>query len=128
MTKKILSLFFAVIMILSVMSLAACGGNEDDGKGDDTYVETLDPDAAALETYLETYRPEDTAGTYVEVVNKTYDYEGYDFTFLNSAAIWYMYIYLDPDMTGDVLDDCCFEINLMAEEKFNITISEETQP
>ena len=128
MTKKILSLLFAVLMIFSVMSLAACGGNKDDGKGDDTYVETLDPDAAALESYLETYRPEDTAGTYVEDVNKTYDYEGYDFTFLNSAAIWYMYIYLDPDMTGDVLDDCCFERNLMAEEKFNITISEETQP
>ena len=36
MTKKILSLLFAVLMIFSVMSLAACGGNKDDGKGDDT--------------------------------------------------------------------------------------------
>ena len=125
--KKFLALLLALATFLSVALLASCGGKKNGGSNND-YVETVDPDAAAIESYLETYRPEDTAVTYVEDVEKTYDFEGYDFTFLNSAAIYYMYIYLDPDMTGDVLDDCCFERNLMAEEKFNITISEETQP
>ena len=125
--KRFLATVLALMLLLAALALVSCGDSTTGGSEDD-YTETVDPEAAAIESYLETYKPEDTAVTYVEDVEKTYDYEGYDFTFLNSAAIYYMYIYLDPDMTGDVLDDCCFERNLNAEQKFNITISEETQP
>ncbi|MBE6538101.1 MAG: hypothetical protein E7671_01380 [Ruminococcaceae bacterium] len=38
-----------------------------------------------------------------------------------------MYTYIDPDLTGDVLDDTCYERNLTVEEEFNIEISEEFQ-
>ncbi|MBQ8207216.1 MAG: hypothetical protein IJZ89_00580, partial [Clostridia bacterium] len=129
MTKRILSLLFAVIMIFSVMALAACGGNNDGGNNDVEGDDTMSPEDSKLQDFIDNYRPETTAQTYVDdKITEKYDFEGYDFTFLNSAAVYYMYIYLDPDMTGDVLDDTCFERNLMAEDYFNITISEETQP
>lgn len=128
MTKKILSLFFAVLMVFSVLALAACGGGNNGGNEDDEE-QTLSSREIEESIFIENYDPSKTAQTYVDVdVTEKYDFEGYDFTFLNSAAIYYMYIYLDPDMTGDVLDDTCFERNLTAEEYFNITISEETQP
>lgn len=56
------------------------------------------------------------------------DYGGYEFKILNSFESNDMCIYLDPDMTGEILDDCCFERNLIAENKFNILISEERKP
>lgn len=130
MTKRILSVFLALVMVFSVLLLAACGKKEDGKKGDDTKKETqgLDSDQQALLDYMATYNPEETAESYVDNDMTKYDFEGHEFTFLNSAAVYYMYIYLDPDMTGDVLDDCCYERNLIAEATFNITISEETQP
>ena len=123
--KKILKTILIFMFLFAAIALTSCGKTVG---GEDDYEEIIDSDEAAIESYLETYRPEETAVTYVEDVEKTYDFEGYDFTFLNSGDIYYMYIYLDPDMTGDVLDDCCFERNINAEQKFNITISEETQP
>lgn len=124
--KKLFKLLFVFLLIITAAFFASCG---DDAVGNDieTYSETLDSKAAGIESYLETYAPEETAVTYVEDTEKTYDFEGHNFVFLNSNDIYYMYVYLDPDMTGDVLDDACFERNLNAEEKFNITISEETQ-
>ncbi len=58
--------------------------------GADTYSETLDSKAAGIESYLETYAPEETAVTYVEDTEKTYDFEGHNFVFLNSNDIYYM--------------------------------------
>ena len=123
--KKILKTILIFMFLFAAIALTSCGKTVG---GEDDYEEIIDSDEAAIESYLETYRPEETAVTYVEDVEKTYDFESYNFTFLNSGDIYYMYIYLDPDMTGDVLDDCCFERNINAEQKFNITISEETQP
>lgn len=134
MTKRILSIFLAIVMLMSALSLVACGdkkdkgGKNNDGKGTDGE-QTIDSEQQAILDYLETYDPATTAESYVDSdVTTKYDFEGHQFTFLNSAAIYYMYIYLDPDMTGDVLDDCCFERNFLAEQYFNITIEEETQP
>ena len=128
MTKKILSLIFAVVMVFSALALTACGGKGNGGNDVDEE-QTLSSREIAESIFIENYDPSLTAQSYVDAdVTEKYDFEGYDFTFLNSAAIYYMYIYLDPDMTGDVLDDTCFERNLMAEEYFNITINEETQP
>ncbi len=127
MTKRIITLFLAVIMLLSVVSLVSCGddsGKGNEGKGNDT----LSSKDLADSEFEANYDPGATASSYVEDEDIQYDYEGYEFTFLNSAPVYYMYIYLDPDMTGDVLDDCCFERNIIAEDKFNITITEETQP
>ncbi len=126
MTKKLLSLFLAMVMLLSVMVLASCG--EKTGNNDIEEDDTLSSREIEESKFIETYDPRLTAETYVPGGAEDVSYNGYDFTFLNSAAVYYMYIYLDPDMTGDVLDDTCFERNLLAEEKFDITISEETQP
>ncbi len=62
------------------------------------------------------------------IEEKKIDYGGYEFKFLNSSEIDGLYVYLDPDMTGEILDDCNYEINLITEEKFSISISEETKP
>ena len=121
--KRIFSLFLAFIMMFSALLLVSCGKSGDKNK--DTETETVD----TLAQYLETYDPAATATEYVDAdVATKYDFEGHEFKFLNSAPIYYMYIYLDPDMTGDVLDDCCYERNFLVEQEMNITITEETQP
>ena len=124
MTKRILSFFLAFILLFSTVLLASCG-KDNGGKDKDTETETED----TLAQYLETYDPTATATEYVDkdVATKC-DFEGHEFKFLNSAPVYYMYIYLDPDMTGDVLDDCCYERNFLVEQEMNITITEETQP
>ena len=126
--KKILSLILVIITVLSVFALASCGGKTGGGSSDGNDEITLSSKELEESMYLATYDPRLTAETYIPGGAEGVTYNGYDFTFLNSSAIYYMYIYLDPDMTGDVLDDTCFERNLLAEEKFDITINEETQP
>ena len=124
--KRLFNIVLTFVLLSLVLGLVSCG-NESEAEetvGHDTY----DSEQVAYESYIDTYRPETTAESYVVDVNQTYDFEGHEFKFLNSEAIYNMYVYLDPDMTGDVLDDCCFERNLLAEQKFNISISEETQP
>ncbi len=124
--KRYLSALLAIIMLLSVLALASCG---DSNSGEEsTEPVTLSSREIEESKYIDTYDPRATAQTYIEDIPKDVTYDGYEFTFLNSSAIYYMYIYLDPDMTGDVLDDTCFERNLLAEQKFDITIEEETQP
>ena len=39
-----------------------------------------------------------------------------------------MYVYIAPDATGDFMDEGCVLRNVIAQEKFNIRITEETQP
>ena len=127
MAKKLLALLLCALMLLSIV---ACGGggekNDDTGNNDVTdNGETTNDEIA---DFLQTYNPEDTAESYVEPVEETHDFGGHEFKFLNSAPIYSMYIYLAPDATGDVLDEACVLRNVMAQEKFNITITEETQP
>ncbi len=125
---KLLKLLITSSAILScVLLFCACG----DVKTDATNTESisLSSEELAIQSFIDEYDPSTTAVTYNvsdEVLSQTFD--GYNFTFLNSDAIYYMYIYLDPEMTGDVLDDTCFERNLIAEEKFDISINEETVP
>ena len=127
MNKRILAFFLAFIMIFSAVLLASCG-KENGGKDKDsksTETDALD----TLDNYIATYDPSTTAVSYVDSeVTTKYDFEGHEFKFLNSAPIYYMYIYLDPEMTGDILDDCCYERNFLVEQEMNITITEETQP
>lgn len=124
--KRILSLFLAFIMLLSALLLVSCGKSNDDKKSNNTETETETEDK--IQKFIETYNPETTAESYIEDDTATkYDFEGHEFKFLNSAPVHYMYIYLDPDMTGDVLDDCCYERNFIVEQEMNITITEETQ-
>ncbi len=127
MKKTQFTLFLLLGLLLFVLLFTACGKTDDNN--DMTDEATLDSEELAIQSFINAYDPSTTAVTYTvadEVLEKTFD--GYDFTFLNSDAIYYMYIYLDPDMTGDILDDTCFERNLLAEQKFDITISEETLP
>ncbi len=128
MAKKILALLLVALMLVSIV---ACGGTKDDNKGNSNNGGNGDVGETTedlIADFLETYNPEDTAQTYTEDLEKTYDFGGYEFKFLNSAPIYSMYIYLAPDATGDVLDEACVLRNVMAEQKFNITITEETQP
>ena len=124
--KRIFSLFLAFIMMFSALLLVSCGknsGKDKDSKSTET--DALD----TLDDYIATYDPAATATKYVDQdVATKYDFEGHEFKFLNSAPIYYMYIYLDPDMTGDTLDDCAYERNFLVEQEMNITITEETQP
>ncbi len=126
MKKRILSLLLILAMLMSVLVLAACGKDGDITGNDEE--ETLSSEEIAESLFLDTYNPEATAVTYKPEEEIQVTYDGYEFTFLNSEAVYYMYIYLDPDMTGDVLDNTCFERNLTAESKFDITITEETKP
>ncbi len=135
MSKKIIALMLAVI---TVFSIAACGPapKQDQEQDQERDQEQNATDSIGTESetrdkvaeFLETYNPENTAESYVEEVDRLYDFKGHEFKFLNSAPIYSMYIYLAPDATGDVLDEACVLRNIMAQEKFNITITEETQP
>ena len=126
MMKKILAMLLAVLMLISIV---ACGGKTDDNgdKGNDA-TDTGETTDDYLADYLETYDPGATAETRPPEQELEYDFGGHEFKFLNSAPVYSMYIYLAPDATGDVLDEACVLRNVMAQEKFNITITEETQP
>ena len=124
MAKKLLTLLLAALMLLSIASCGAKDGNSKDTDKNGTESETEDK----IADFLETYNPEDTAESYTEDTEKTYDFNGHEFKFLNSAPVYSMYIYLAPEATGDVLDEACVLRNILAQEKFNITITEETQP
>ena len=128
-TQRLFSMLLAFVFLFSAVLLAACGkkGNTD-GDTNDTDKET--ETTINIADVIATYNPEDTASDYVDtdIEDGKYNFEGHEFKFLNSEPIYYMYIYLDPDMTGDVLDDACYERNLIAENYLNITITEETQP
>ncbi len=126
MAKKLLALLLAALMLVSIV---ACGGNgdKDDNNSNDATDNgetTEDP----IADFLETYDPRETAETPPPEQDLEYDFGGHEFKFLNSAPVYSMYIYLAPDATGDVLDEACVLRNVMAQEKFNITITEETQP
>ncbi len=127
MTKRILALLLVVTAVLSVLILASCGkknGNDADEGG-----ETLSPEQIAESKYIETYDPTVTAKDY----NKSFEelditYDGYEFTFLNTESYASMYGFIDPEMTGDVLDNTCWKRNASLEKKFDITISEVAKP
>lgn len=130
--KKILTFLLSCIMILSVLALVSCEKNvvetnDTDIVDTDFVEETLSPEEQAIIDYINTYDPRETATSYDPSVNiSDADYGGYEFKFLNSSEIFYMYIYLDPDLSGDVLDDACFARNLEVEQQFNITITEDS--
>ncbi len=124
MFKRILTLMLAVLMVLSIV---ACGKNDDPNKGGNA-TDNDETTRDIVADFLETYHPGDTAETRSEDPEATYDFGGHEFKFLNSTPIYSMYIYLAPEATGDVLDEACVLRNILAQEKFNITITEETQP
>ncbi len=116
-------------MLLSVLLLVSCGKKTGSNDTEGYAPDTLSPEQAEESRYLETYDPSLTAQDYDrEEQYKDKNYNGHAFTFLNSGPVYYMYIYLDPDMTGDVLDNTCWKRNNQVEKELNITITEETQP
>ena len=125
MVNKVIAFVLAALMLISI---AACGSKGETENNPNTDANTEETTRDAIDDFMETYRPEDTAETYVEDVEKTYDFGGYEFKMLNSAPVYSMYVYLAPEATGDVLDEACVLRNILAQEKFNITITEETQP
>ena len=125
MAKKLLALLLAALMLVSIV---ACGGAKDDDNKSNDATDNGETTNDAIADFLETYNPEDTAESYTQDVEATYDFGGHEFKFLNSAPIYSMYIYIAPEATGDVLDEACVLRNILAQEKFNITITEETQP
>ena len=131
MLKKALIFILVAIMLLSVV---ACGkddgssGNKgNNGKDTQTEERTLSSKEIEESKFLETYNPEATAQTYNGEEQANVRFDGYEFKFLNSGDVYFMYVYLDPDMTGDTLDDATYMRNFEAEQKFGITIKEETQ-
>ncbi|MBR6603634.1 MAG: extracellular solute-binding protein [Clostridia bacterium] len=136
MKNRIISLVLAMLTCLLAVSFASCGKDPVSGNETNNDVEVVETKDIQNETeYVSesldpviTEDPMITAEAYDnDVTSGQYNYDGYEFTFLNSSDIWSMYVYIDPDMTGDVLDDSCFERNTLAEQYFNITIKEETE-
>ncbi len=119
--KKLLSIALALLMLVSLLLLSSCLGGE---KAEITESISTAPhyEPVCILTYIAGWE------TTYPIEEEKIDYGGYEFKILNSSEINDMYIYLDPDMTGDILEDCCFERNLIAENKFGIRISEETKP
>ncbi|MBO5903921.1 MAG: hypothetical protein J6Q64_00935 [Clostridia bacterium] len=125
MAKKLLALLLAALMLVSIV---ACGGKTDDENKGNNATDNGETTRDVVADFLETYDPESTAESRPPEQELDYDFGGHEFKFLNSAPIYSMYIYLAPDATGDVLDEACVLRNVLAQEKFNITITEETQP
>lgn len=123
--KRALTFLLAIVMLLPVLVLASCGDTTP--AGDDEEI-TLSSRDRYESDFIATYDPSITADTYVPGGAEGVTYDGHEFKFLNGSDYYFMYVFLDPDMTGDVLDDTCFKRNLLAEQKFDITITEETQP
>ncbi len=123
MAKKILAFLLAALMLVSIV---ACGGKKTEG--DDTTEEATTEDTMQQVIDQVIQDALSTADTRPDSHYDNYNFNGHEFKFLNSAAVYYMYVYLDPEATGDVLDDSCAVRNVEAETKFNITITEETQP
>lgn len=112
--KKLISMFLLACVLGS--AILSCGGN---GGGSADTTAAADPavtETAADETTLPSY-------DYPDV-----DLGGYTARYLNSAAVWEMYIYLDfEEMTGDALDDTVYTRNRAVEQKlnFNMKVTEE---
>ncbi len=138
MTKKILALVLAVLMIFGVV---ACGKKavdyENGGAESDitaTAPDNVDTGTAQttnsdLADFIDNFVVT-TADTIEcdEWGNPVYDFNGHEFKFLNSSPIHSMYVYLAPDATGDFMDEGCVLRNVIAHEKFNIWITEESRP
>ncbi|MBQ8207189.1 MAG: hypothetical protein IJZ89_00445 [Clostridia bacterium] len=123
--KRIIAMFFVMLFLVSLFT--ACGKPAEDAGDTDGRIRIDD----YISTYVPTSETAETAKTAAPpfiILPENYDYKNYSFTFLNSESRYDLYGFIDPDMTGEVLDDTCFERNLIAEDKFNITISEETKP
>ena len=127
MTKKTLAILLTFLMIFSVVSCGKAGSDKFEDvavpKDTDSPVTTKSELADFIDNFVVTtedessWNPEDPP-----------DFGGHEFKFLNSSPIHSMYVYLAPDATGDFLDEGCVLRNVIAQEKFNIRITEETQP
>ncbi|MBQ4326820.1 MAG: extracellular solute-binding protein [Clostridia bacterium] len=136
MTKRIFALMLTAFMLFSTV---ACGkkavDRENSGLEPDmgiTEPDSVDTGTAqttnsALADFIDNFVPvtEDESSWNPE---DPPDFGGHEFKFLNSSPIHSMYVYLAPDATGDFMDESCVLRNVIAQEKFNIRIIEETQP
>lgn len=136
MTKRILALVLAALMLFSTV---ACGKKAIDreNSGLEPDMGTTEPDSvdtgtaqttnSALADFIDNFVPvtEDESSWNPE---DPPDFGGHEFKFLNSSPIHSMYVYLAPDATGDFMDEGCVLRNIIAHERYNIWITEETQP
>ena len=136
MTKRILALALAALMLFNVI---ACGKKTVDYENGSAEPDmgTPEPDSvdtgtaqttnSALADFIDNFvvTTEDESSWNPE---DPPDFGGHEFKFLNSSPIHSMYVYLAPDATGDFMDEGCVLRNVIAQEKFNIRITEETKP
>lgn len=104
-------------MLTSLLLFSSCHGSEGTTETSET-----------KEKYINTYNVHPEVDTSYSDVGKAVNYDGYEFKFLNSSEFDGLYVYIDPDMTGEFLDDSIFERNLITEHRFNIIITEEAKP
>lgn len=120
--KKITALFTAlgIIALFSAFLLISCGKTDDGHEQTITDAETIG--------FLDFGTHGDTAPPYIpETEPIKYDFGGHEFKILNSSPFDDTYIAIDPDKTGNVLDDGCYMRNANVEEQMNVKITEETK-
>lgn len=131
MTKKTLAILLTFLMIFSVVSCGKAGSDKSEDvavpKDTDSPVTTKSELADFIDNFVPPVTTAETA-TCDGWERPTYDFGGHEFKFLNSSPIHSMYVYLAPDATGDFMDEGCVLRNILTQYKFNITITEETQP
>ncbi|MBO5903751.1 MAG: extracellular solute-binding protein [Clostridia bacterium] len=127
MTKKTLAILLTFLMIFSVVSCGKAGSDKSEDvavpKDTDSPVTTKSELADFIDNFVVTTEDESSWNP-----GDPPDFGGHEFKFLNSSPIHSMYVYLAPDATGDFMDEGCVLRNVIAQEKFNIRITEETQP
>lgn len=114
MFKKILSLLFAFIMILTLF--ISCSDNT----GSDTPQDTTS-------VLSDNTTPEDTTSSKLELPK--IDYENHTFIVLaredtTSSTTWNVMDICAKEQTGELINDAVYTRNLVIEEKYNITIDQ----
>ncbi len=138
MTKKALALLLSALMLLCI---PGCRGDRPDAENDSNTATVTDTSFGTSSTYVGTDTEDPISryfGTWVpteETVKPTpaphtfpFPYRKKEFIFLNAASVEYMYVYLDPEVTGDILDDACALRNVQVESELGVVITEHTQP
>ncbi len=123
MRRKILCLFTLSVLLF----LASCVKNgiwETDAQATGSVICESLPPFASIYPEVDVTAP----GYYPD--EGSVDYDGYEFRFLNSSAEapFSMCIYIDPDMTGDIIDNLSWKRNYEIEKELGVTIEEDIRP
>lgn len=131
MTKKTSAFLLAFLMLFSIVSCGKAGGDKPE---DVTVPETTDSPVTTqseLADFIDSFVPPATTAETATCDGwgiPVYDFDGYEFKFLNADQVFSMYTYIIPDVDGDVLNEACVLRDILAWEKFDIKMTEETKP